>query len=963
MLLHVISGERLQKAHVEAHFRRDPKTGKLIFIHGYDTSKHKREVAHSVKKGDKMRVENPRSKFHGKEVEVLHYADKYECVRTKVEGLKHTADFKPDHLVHTGFKNVPMGEPKPENNGGSTAIVVEDEPKAVPAAKVEGLKTFFKPAAEEVKPTYNLDKMLAEFKAEYPSWEVNVWDKPAREGKGWYRLYFNYGRQKKGCIEVQQGTDYPRKVVLEDNDDSGLTRLYRQMCAAKRAATGQTTFTLEDAYKDVGILVQDISGLGTLLTGNTFPNKEILGAYGKYDRSFGGYVMTAGRNHLDHLITLLPPYYSKEDFNAVHGQEPQKEEKKSDVGSGSGSRPAGPGGSGHDAGSAGPGAADGRGTGAGAGAGPEGATRRVAQSPREKLRAMKVKEIFDLIKDKQILPPKVAKDYVPDSVKKDLTLFDHQVTGANQALDAFNKGRAGFLLADDTGTGKTYTGAAVVAAMNKAGKKDALIVVPNDGVAKQWAEILTKAGLEVNFAQGVKTNLSGMKGVNLMTYAILGRNPTILGASPDLLVFDEAHNLKGLAEAEQTRSGTTAKNGYAMVLKQMRTNKKVLYATATPWEKPWEAKPYAALGAWDPDKFDSWLQDRGVKIDWETYGGGRHQVKVYKYADRNGSRARKEMLITHLEMTAGGTYLRREVLPEGVKLHNNFSQSGLTQEQRATYNRVMGLFAALADRASWRRRRMVNAQATLWARRYLEAAKVPLAIETAKKELAQGRSVAIMTGYREDSDVRDFLAKLHGLSKDARNPELKEKYDQLLKEFEDLGVVVEGSMQKLKEAFPEAVEYHGGLPAAKRKANMDAFNQGSAKVILATQQSAGTGLSLHDTVGGFPRSQVNVTLPWTALGMTQLAGRTYRLGSKTDAHMHWLFTDTDSETKRAKSVAMRMRLLGAVTKGLDPEESDENYQHLMEFLYGGSDDKGTDGMIKSLVLYHVIVPGFFQGRA
>jgi len=96
----IVQGEHLEKAHVQAHFRRNPKTGALEHIADYDDARHAAETAFSVKAGDKMRVNNPKSKFHGKTVEVLHYSDKYNCVRTKAEGLKHTADFKPELLEH-----------------------------------------------------------------------------------------------------------------------------------------------------------------------------------------------------------------------------------------------------------------------------------------------------------------------------------------------------------------------------------------------------------------------------------------------------------------------------------------------------------------------------------------------------------------------------------------------------------------------------------------------------------------------------------------------------------------------------------------------------------------------------------------------------------------------------------------------------------------------------------------------
>lgn len=116
---------------------------------------------------------------------------------------------------------------------------------------------------------------------------------------------------------------------------------------------------------------------------------------------------------------------------------------------------------------------------------------------------------------------------------------------------------------------------------------------------------------------------------------------------------------------------------------------------------------------------------------------------------------------------------------------------------------------------------------------------------------------------------------------------------------------------------------------------------------IASQASADTGLSLHDTDGNAPRSQINLTIPWTGKSMKQLAGRSHRLGSKTDTKLHWLFTDGEpDEIKRAGIVAKKMQILGATSKGMDVSDSDDIYKALMDFMMGTKNDdelvKGDD---------------------
>ena len=96
----IFGSEDLEKAHVKAHFRLNPKTGRREFIKDYDDARHKDEVHIAFKKGDKVKVNNPKSKHHGKTMEVTGYSDKYDVVRGNIDGEKYSNDFHADHLEH-----------------------------------------------------------------------------------------------------------------------------------------------------------------------------------------------------------------------------------------------------------------------------------------------------------------------------------------------------------------------------------------------------------------------------------------------------------------------------------------------------------------------------------------------------------------------------------------------------------------------------------------------------------------------------------------------------------------------------------------------------------------------------------------------------------------------------------------------------------------------------------------------
>ena len=94
-------GEGFEKSHVKAHFRRD-KTGKLEFIKDYDDARHKGEVEHSIHNGKTYKINNPKSKHHGKIFTVNRYYEhndktgKKEYVSGHVDGIR--SDLKPEHL-------------------------------------------------------------------------------------------------------------------------------------------------------------------------------------------------------------------------------------------------------------------------------------------------------------------------------------------------------------------------------------------------------------------------------------------------------------------------------------------------------------------------------------------------------------------------------------------------------------------------------------------------------------------------------------------------------------------------------------------------------------------------------------------------------------------------------------------------------------------------------------------------
>ena len=96
------------------------------------------------------------------------------------------------------------------------------------------------------------------------------------------------------------------------------------------------------------------------------------------------------------------------------------------------------------------------------------------------------------------------------------------------------------LFTNGTGTGKTFTGLGVIKRFSNQGKKNILIVAPNDKIIEDWQKSGALLGLDL--LRLADTNDAG-KGVVITTYANMGQNNALASRDWDLVVHDEAHYL------------------------------------------------------------------------------------------------------------------------------------------------------------------------------------------------------------------------------------------------------------------------------------------------------------------------------------------------------------------------------------------------------------------------------------
>ena len=124
----------------------------------------------------------------------------------------------------------------------------------------------------------------------------------------------------------------------------------------------------------------------------------------------------------------------------------------------------------------------------------------------------------------------------------------------------FGKDKAGILVANGTGTGKTLVGLGTIKRFLLQGKKNILIVVPGAEIGNAWAKTGSSLLQIDNMAR--ITNGKPVEGVpNIITYAALTSNKEIQGKNWDLILCDEAHHI--ISGSERSDIGTLEGKGIA----------------------------------------------------------------------------------------------------------------------------------------------------------------------------------------------------------------------------------------------------------------------------------------------------------------------------------------------------------------------------------------------------------------
>jgi hypothetical protein len=467
------------------------------------------------------------------------------------------------------------------------------------------------------------------------------------------------------------------------------------------------------------------------------------------------------------------------------------------------------------------------------------------------------------------------------------------------ALSALERGD-GFVLASGTGTGKTYTGSAIIKEFINANPGARVLYITKNADLLSAGEKSFKAVAKTSFGLDVNTSVprgTFEKGVHGTTYQRLLGNEAYKNADWDLVVADESGEMRNWFR-EDSQQG---KSAMAVIDK----SKKAVYVSATPWHSPMEYGYAKKLGLWEPNQFEKWIS--------ENFAHEKIGDKVFARLDPGKQAILRNQLIER------GQFVSQMISYEGFTTH--FGVVPVTEETRRSLNRIHeGVSRAKANLEASGKKSLASrlgAFEATYTKAFLERSRVPQAIELVKKAREAGWHVLV---FSETTSADLFRRPLL----DAEGNELEEAgtYRKLDQDMNgDLSRIIPefgNVFDDLKKAFGEdIVDFSGGRNTDGQRAEAKkSFNDATKPIMYTTYAAGGIGHSFHDEQGTKPRLSVYLGPPYSGVLLDQALGRTWRFGVNSDARAVFLATDSAPDIRlMATKIGPRMRALRASVQG------------------------------------------------
>lgn len=319
-----------------------------------------------------------------------------------------------------------------------------------------------------------------------------------------------------------------------------------------------------------------------------------------------------------------------------------------------------------------------------------------------------------------------------------------------------------------------------------------------------------------------------------------------------LIIFDEDHRCKG----------SKSENG-RMMISAKRAGYRILMLGATSCTNPVEMRAMGyVLELHDDRGWWNWCIKNGCKRG--TFGGLKF----------TGVSAVLKRLHNYIYKQGRGSRIRVKDLPPGSFPDSMISADGYDLECRAAIELIYSDLKMELESLDSRRESDESDSplvAQLRARQEVEILKVPLFESLARDALEEGNSVVIFLNFRDSMEA--LLRRLSGL-------------------------------------FPISL-IHGSQLEVERSLEIAKFQDGRSRICLCMTQAGGTGVSLHDETGQYPRVSL-ISPNFSAVDLRQALGRIHRAGAKSHAVQKIVFANDTVEMRVCRAVRAKLNNLDLI---------------------------------------------------